>query len=176
MHSVGDSPTTVKEVEVHPCRVHSCWSSPKMRFLLDAVAVKCIAPHVKESGFLPSYFFFRIQNRGKFSLWNPESDYRLESRKLVPPTKTCTVQGAGTNGVGSRIQQYLGFHYVGQRHRTGSPNTKKNFAKRKSTKQNKLIWQTTHTMVPKFKSFLDTKNHSRCSCWSTVEQTNDYIN
>ena len=99
---------------------------------------------IRISAFL--IFSFRIQNPGKFFLWNPESHYWLKSRKLVLPTKTCTVHGAGTHGVGSRIQQCLGFHYVGpQRHHTGSPNTK-NFAKRKSRKQNKLIWQTTHLM------------------------------
>ena len=95
---VSYTPTTVKEVKVHPCRVHSCWSSPKMRFLLNAVAVKCIAPHVKESRISAFLIFsFRIQNPGKFFLWNPESHYRLESRKLILPTKTCTVHGAGTH-------------------------------------------------------------------------------
>ena len=139
--------TTVKEVKLHPCRVHSCWSSPKMRFLLiKSCCCKMYSPPCKGmriSAFL--VFSFRIQNPGKFFLWNPESHYWLKSRKLVLPTKTCTVHGAGTHGVGSRIQQCLGFHYVGQRHHTGSPNTK-NFAKRKSKKQNKLIWQTTHLM------------------------------
>ena len=53
------SPTTVKEVKVDSRRIHSCWSSPKIRFLLNAVAVKCIAPHVKESGDLPVEFGIR---------------------------------------------------------------------------------------------------------------------
>ena len=61
------SPITVKEVKVDPRRVHSCWSSPKIRFVLNVVAVKCIAsppplpphPHVKESGFLSVQFGIR---------------------------------------------------------------------------------------------------------------------
>ena len=132
---------------------------------------------IRISAFL--IFSFRIQNPGKFFLWNPESHYRLESRKLVPPKKTCTVHGAGTHGVGSRIQQCLGFHYVGQRHRTGSPNTKKKLCK-EEIEETKQTYLTNNPLnSPWFLNlnpFLIRKHHSRCSCWSTVEQINNYIN
>ena len=98
-----------------------------MRFLLNAVAVNCIAPHAKESGFLPSYFFpleFRIGENFSCGIKNPTTDWSPENyfhqqKHIQYMEPEPTAWDPESNNVLDSI------HYVWQRHRTGSPNTKK---------------------------------------------------
>ena len=97
----------------------------------NAVAVKCIAPHVKESGFLPVEFGIRenLSSACRISLM-------IEIQKTSSTNKKhVQYMESGFQVVKSRIQQCFGFPHMGQRHRTGSPYKKTNFATRKSKKK-----------------------------------------
>ena len=63
--------------------------------------------HVRKSGF---------QNPGHFCLWNTESYKRLESTIQTPLTLTgIHYLESEINGLGSRIQDCLGFPYMGRK-------------------------------------------------------------
>ena len=126
---------------------------------------------VRISSFL--IFSFRNRNPGKIFLVESRIPLTIGIQKTSSTNKK-NVQyvESGIKGVESRIQQYIGFPHMGQRHRAGPSYRKKNL--QKGNRRNKTQWYDKRlpqgTMVPKFKSFLDMKNYQKCPCWSTVEQ------
>ena len=112
--------------------------------ILNAVAVKCIPP-------TPSWFF-PVESKILFYIFLVESrtPLTIEIQKPASSNKK-HVHGmfmeSGTQGVKSRIQQCLGFHYTWGEGIVPVPQTRK------------------CTVVPKFKSSLDDmKNYLRCDC------------
>ena len=100
-------------------------------------------PHVKDSGFLPSWFFpLEIGIRENFScgIQNPTNDWNPENK--FHQQKTCTVCGIRNprRGIQNPTVHWIPSH--GAKASCRSLIQKKKIAKRKSKKQNTLIWQT----------------------------------
>ena len=104
--------------------------------------------YVKESGFLPSWFL-PVESKILLYIFLVESRIPLTigiQKTASTNKKHVQYMESGIQGVEFRIQQCLGFLYMGWKHRT-SPQTKtKKFVKRKSKKKSKLIWETVHLM------------------------------
>ena len=98
---------------------------------LKRCCCKMYRPPCKESGFLPVEFGIRenLSSACRIPLM-------IEIQKTSSTNKKhVQYMESGFQVVKSRIQQCFGFPHMGQRHRTGSPYKKTNFATRKSKKK-----------------------------------------